>query len=205
MGFKQAHEAVKKLQQTFSTTIPDSQGGSFTAYFRVLNGKEAIWSFRIRDEDTDAAFNIQYNLRAAIASLIKFEDEGNPETTLWPYDIIETLFSPEQLEDPYLILEPNAKDSAIRLLHKGYLEEIKRVGSDEELIKLTTHVQEFSWDLMLKGFQLEFDSEYLQMFATHYIAEYRRIRPSTLSDQLKSILMNVLDSKVTPSAETHTN
>lgn len=202
MSFQKVVAAAKASKQTFQVEIPDGSGGYYTAYFRMLNGLEAMWTLRIQGtSETATSYQVQQDLRAAMASLIKFEDPGEATSVLWPCDILRVLYTKEQLQDPLVLLQTDADDK-LRILYRGYLEEISRAKSEEEVNKLTPNVKEFLWELLLNGFVLSFDQEYLLLFIQKYLQGYRLVRPSVVDGQLVSVLQSLLAQAKVNEADT---
>lgn len=189
MSFKKATEFAKSLQQTFTAIIPDGTGETYEATFRLLSGEEAVWSLRIDPSvESETSFRIQQDLRSAISSIVKFK-EG--EEILYPADILEVLFSPEELLDPAMLLGSNP-DEATRIVYRGYWLQIKNCKTEEDYKNLPILIKEAMWELLHKGFRLSFDGEYLIMFVNLYNLAYRQVRPTVESEQLKRTLRLML-------------
>jgi hypothetical protein len=189
MSFKKAKEFAKSLQQTFTAVIPDGTGETYTAIFRLLSGEEAVWSLRIDPTlESETSFRIQQDLRSAISSIVKFVES---EEILYPSDIVEVLFSPEELLDPAMLLNSNSNE-ATRIVYRGYWLQIKNCKTEEDYQNLPILIKEVMWELLYKGFRLTFDGEYLIMFVNLYNLAYRQVRPTVESEQLKRTLKLML-------------
>lgn len=181
MAFKKAIAAAKKMQQVFKVTLPAGDGSDFEATFKVLTGEEGVWTLRIDPiEEDSSSYGFLSDLRTFVASIESFQ-EG--EENLTSKDLIHLFFSDKELANPSLILHSIRKDSLEQVKIVALWEQIEASTTVEEIHALPQAAKEILWELLMKGFLLTFESDYLMLLLAHYNNALAKVKPNYIVEE----------------------
>lgn len=201
MSFKNAVKAAKQMQQNFVALLPTGDGSEFEATFKVLTGEEGIWTMRIDPMEQDSAsFGFLQDLRSFVASLISFK-EG--EEILTTKDILYVFFSEQELSNPSLLIHPFTKDSIEQVRAMSTWDHIKKCNTVEEIQVLPLSCKELIWELLLRGFLLTFENDYLMLIVAHFNTHLNKIKPNYIVSEFLRASDVLLSEKTKMNEEAH--
>jgi hypothetical protein len=181
MSFKKAVQAAKQLHQVFELELPSMDGETFKGRFRVTTGKEGIWILRINNEVlSGTSYGFTLDLRTFVASLLSFQDG---EDIILPTEIIQTFFTPEELQNPSRIIHVGLQDSFTEAQYVEMWQNCCKVTKEEDFENLPAASKEFLWELLLRGFLSVFDTDYLFLLLAHYNRGLEVVKPNLLVTQ----------------------
>jgi hypothetical protein len=198
MSFKKAVQSAKLLQQVFEIEIPAVDGENFVGKFHVTTGKEGTWILRINPEQySGSAYGFVLDLRTFVASLVALKEE---EDLILPMEIIQTFFTEAELQNPSRIVHVNLQDSFTEMQYVEMWQNCLKCKTEADVEKLPTSTREFMWELLLRGFLITFDNDYLFLMLAHYNRGLEIVKPNLLVTQFFREASKLLKLRIEESA-----
>lgn len=193
MAFKNAVKAAKLMQQNFTLNLPTGEGEEFEATFKILTGEEGVWTLRVDPvEEDSASYGFLQDLRTFVASLVSFK-EG--EEVLTTKDIISVFFSDQELANPSLLISQAKKDSLEQVRILSMWERVQACKTVEEIQALPLLCKEIIWELLLRGFLLTFENDYLMLILAHFNSNLNKIKPNYIVTEFLRATDLLLENK----------